>query len=330
MKVALLCNVRPAALPPGASDDAFEEYDSPETIAHVARALAGLGVEVEPVTADARLPWRLESGGFDFAFNLAEGRGRRCREAIPAAICEMLGLPFTGSDLLTLALSLDKAVARRVVSPEVPVARAVFIEDGHFPAEAIAPLCYPVLVKPNDEGSSKGIRRDALAADLEQARAGWQRLRAQFPCPVLVEEFVPGMEITIGIGGNGAYARVIGAMEIAPAASESPFIYSLEVKRDFRWRVRYHNPPRLAPKSLQEIERLALTAYRLLGCRDIARLDFRLDAAGQPCFLECNPLPGLHPESGDIVILSRATLSYEQLVQGILRDAARRHGISLP
>lgn len=330
MKVALLCNLRPTALPPGASDDVFEEYDSPETIAQVARALAGLGVDVEPVTADARLPWRLEDGHFDFAFNLAEGQGRRCREAIPAAICEMLDLPFTGSDLLTLALSLDKAVARRVVSPEVPVARAVFIEDGEFPAEAIAPLRYPVLVKPNDEGSSKGIRRNALAANVDEAREGWRRLHAQYRCPVLVEEFVPGMEITVGIAGNVADARVIGAMEIAPAAGENPFVYSLEVKRDFRHRVRYHIPPRLDPQSLHEVEQLALAAYRLLGCRDIARLDFRLDAEGAPRFLECNPLPGLHPESGDIVILSRDRLSYDELVQGILRDAARRHGIVLP
>lgn len=330
MRLALLCNIRPAELPADASDDAFEEYDSPETIAHVARALTALGVEVEPVTADRRLPWRLEEGCFDFVFNLAEGQGRRCREAIPAAICEMLGLPFTGSDLLTLALSLDKAVARRVVSPEVPVARAVFIEDGQFPAETVAALRYPVLVKPNDEGSSKGIRRNALAEDLSGAREGWRRLREQYRCPTLVEEFVPGMEITVGIAGNGLGARVIGVMEIAPTGCETPFIYSLEVKRHYREQVRYHIPPRFDVTTFRKVERLALAAYRLLGCRDLARIDFRLDAEGVPRFIECNPLPGLHPDSGDMVILSRSTLSYEKLVQGILFDAAQRTGVSVP
>ncbi len=330
MKVAVLCNVRPAVLPAGASDDAFEEYDSPETIAHVSRALAAIGLEVEAVTADRRLPWRLEEGRFDFAFNLAEGQGRRCREAIPAAVCELLGLAFTGSDLLTLALALDKAVARRVVSPEVPVARAVLVEAGEWPAAQIAALRFPVLVKPNDEGSSKGIRTDALAADPAQARESWQRLRAQHGCPVLIEEFVPGMEITVGVAGNGPAARVLGMMEIAPAAMDGAFIYSLEMKRDWRRQVRYHIPPRLDRSRSEEVERLALTAYRLLGCRDLARFDFRLDADGQPRFIECNPLPGLHPESGDIVILSRATLPYEKLVQGVLIDAAERTGVVLP
>jgi D-alanine-D-alanine ligase len=73
-------------------------------------------MQAEPLVADARLPWQLEGGRFDLVFNIAEGRGRRCREAVPAAVCELLGVPFTGSDALTLAVTLDKAMARRVVS----------------------------------------------------------------------------------------------------------------------------------------------------------------------------------------------------------------------
>jgi len=124
-------------------------------------------------------------------------------------------------------------------------------------------------------------------------------------------------------------------MEIAPAVNRGePFLYSLDTKRDYRRQVRYHVPPRLLPAQLDEIRTHALNAYRLLGCRDLARIDFRLDGAGRPCFLECNPLPGLHPESSDIVILSRMARPecasvYDCLVQGILRDAARRHGISV-
>jgi D-alanine-D-alanine ligase len=133
----------------------------------------------------------------------------------------------------------------------------------------------------------------------------------------------------VGVVGNGSEARVLGMMEVAPTAGENPFLYSLEVKRDFRRRVRYHIPPRLPAASLAELSESALTVYRLLGCRDLARIDFRLDAAGRPRFLECNPLPGLDPESGDIVILSREAIPYESLVQGVLLDAARRLGISL-
>jgi D-alanine-D-alanine ligase len=333
MRVAILYNPRPPASSGSIADDAYEEYDDPETIAAIANALTAMGVEAEPVTADADFPERLKRGGFGFVFNIAEGAGRRCRESVAAAICEFLALPYTGSDALTLAVTLDKAVARRIVSPDVSVARAVLVE-GPDDEAALAGLAYPVVVKPNDEGSSKGIRRDSLCDDLTGAIARSRWLRHRYDCPVLVEEFLPGMEVTAAVRGTGRTASVIGLMEIAPAADGGePFLYSLEVKRDFRRQVRYHVPPRLPPVDLEVICACALDAYRLLGCRDIARVDFRMDGAGQPRFLECNPLPGLNPETSDIVILSRmlscSERHYEALVQGILRDAAHRYGVVL-
>jgi D-alanine-D-alanine ligase len=327
MRVALLHNLRPEFLPPG-PDDAYEEYDTPQTIAAVAAALRALAVTVEPVEAGPDLAVRLGSGRFDFAFNIAEGRGRRCREGIPAAICELLDLPYTGSDMLTLAVALDKAAARRLVSPEVPIARAVLLEDGIAEPD-LASLNFPVVVKPNDEGSSKGIRGDAVALDPATAVRRARQLHGQYKCPVLVEEFLSGAEVTVGVVGNGRERRLLGMMEIAPLQPEPHWIYSLEVKRDFRRRVRYHLPPRLDATTLATIESHALTACRLLGCRDLARLDFRLDARGAPHFLECNPLPGLNPDTGDLPILSRERISYEELVQGVLLDAARRLNVPL-
>lgn len=333
MRVAILYNPRPEC-DNGALDDTFEEYDEPETIAAITKALARMGVEPTPVTADEEFPWRLKHGDFDFVFNIAEGSGRRCREAVPAAICEFLRLPVTGSDALTLATTLDKAVARRIVSPEVPVARGVLVESQADEA-TLAALSYPIVVKPNDEGSSIGIARESLCADPVAAAGRCAWLRDRYSCPALAEEFLPGMEVTVGVRGNGCNASVIGLMEIAPFVDRGePFLYSLETKRDFRRLVRYHVPPRLQPTQLEEIRSHALTAYRRLGCRDVARIDFRMDAAARPCFLECNPLPGLHPESSDIVILSRkswpeAVPAYECLVQGVLRDAARRYRISV-
>ena len=115
MKIALLCNERPDRVPPGLPEDAFAEYDTSDTLEAVAAALEITGARVERVTADPRLPWGLAAGGFDFVFNVAEGEGRRCREAVPAAVCELLGIPFTGPDALTLAVTLDKALAKRLV-----------------------------------------------------------------------------------------------------------------------------------------------------------------------------------------------------------------------
>ncbi|HYW42734.1 MAG TPA: hypothetical protein VE959_07750 [Bryobacteraceae bacterium] len=334
MKVALLFNGKPASLEAGLPDDTFEEYDDPATVCHIAAALRCLGVTVEPVPADRRLPWRLEEDRFDFAFNIAEGpvtlagRARRCREAIPAAVCELLGVPFTGSDALTLGLTLDKALARRVVSPEVPVAPGALLEDEPWDG-LLSGLRFPVIVKPDDEGSSKGIHADSLATHPGAAVAVARRLREAYQCPLLVEEFLPGAEVTVALAGNPPDVRLLGMMEIAPACDGAPFVYSLEVKRDFRRRVVYHVPPRLDPAVASAIERYARAAYGLLGCRDIARMDFRLDRSGRPCFLECNPLPGLNPETGDIVILTAGAIPYDQLVQGILLDAIGRTGVGV-
>jgi D-alanine-D-alanine ligase len=326
MKVALLYNARPKEIPSGIPDDAFEEYDSAETVLSIAGAVRQLGVNVQAVLADGLLPWRLAEGHFDFAFNIAEGEGRRCREAVPAAVCELLGISCTGSDALTLAVTLDKSIAKRIVSPDIPVAQGVLVEMQEDEVE-LSRCRYPVIVKPNDEGSSKGIRENAVVLNVEDAVERCRFLRARYRCPVLVEEFLFGMEVTVGIVGNWPNARVLGMMEIAPAEEKNPFIYSVEVKRDFRRRVRYHVPPRLDSATIESLQRLALKAFQLLGCRDVARMDFRLDAAGQPHFLECNPLPGLNPESGDLVILSRDSMSYENLVQGILREAMSRVGV---
>src|SRR5262249_22567649 len=173
---------------------------------------------------------------------MAEGQGRRCREAIPAAVCELLGLPFTGSDALTLGITLDKSVAKRVVSPEVPVARGVLVESGADEAR-IRVLSFPVIVKPNDEGSSKGIRENPIAPDADAAVERCRWLRERYSCPVLVEEFLTGPEVTIGVVGNKPGARVLGMMEIAPASGDKNFVYSLEAKRDYINQVRYFIPP---------------------------------------------------------------------------------------
>jgi len=328
MKVALLHNPKPSEAPADLPDDVFEEYDGEETITAIACALRGLEVLVEPVVADCGLARALETGGFAFAFNIAEGKGGRNREAVAAAVCELFGVPHTGSDAMTLAVTLDKWTARRVVSPEVPVTPAVLVRsegDEH----KLKTLRYPAIVKPNAEGSSMGIRDDAVVDSAVEAWERVQTIRLKYGGAALVEEFLPGAEITVGVVGNGSDGRVLGTMEIAPTDVSDRFVYSLEVKRDFRRRVEYHIPPRLSADGLMKVTRLALSAYELLGCRDVARMDFRLNAAGEPFFLECNPLPGLNPESGDIVILSRGVCRYEELVQQIFLNALQRTGVRL-
>jgi D-alanine-D-alanine ligase len=328
-KVALLHNARPRGVAAGRPDDLFEEFDSDETIASIRDALLELVAQVVPIEADRSMPAALAAGGFQFAFNFAEGTGRRCREAIPAAVCELLGLPFSGSDLLTLGLTLDKAMARRVVGSEMRLPRAVLVQgEGDFPS--LGALSYPVIVKPNDEGSSKGIRDNPIADDAFAARRRCEWLREQYGCPSIVEEFVGGTEVTVGILGNTPFERILGIMEIEPVEADPRFVYSLEVKRDWRRRVKYHVPPRLGGEAVAEIGEMAVKAYRLLGCRDFARMDFRLDCSGRLFFLECNALPGLNSANSDMVLLLRGTLSHRRLVQEIFLEAVRRCAAAKP
>jgi D-alanine-D-alanine ligase len=184
---------------------------------------------------------------------------------------------------------------------------------------------WPVLVKPAWEGSSKGIRGKCIVdgpSELPQVLTSYLRDYRQ---PVLVEEYIEGDELTVGILGNES-PQILGIMRMLPTETTERFIYSLEVKRDWERLVRYECPAQLEPAATARIIENALAAYRVLGCRDVSRLDFRL-RAGVPYFLEVNPLPGLNPKSGDIVLLSQLVgWTYQDLVGGILKAALARCG----
>jgi D-alanine-D-alanine ligase len=268
----------------------------------------------------------------EFVFNFAEGQGvGRSREARVPAMLEMLGIPYTGSDPLTLAVTLDKDCAKRLVaSAGVAVPHGVVAApDDELLQRATGngALAFPLIVKPAWEGSSKGIRARSLVDDqneLEEAVAVQWRDHRQ---PALVEEYIAGDELTVGVIGNED-PRIIGIMRVLPRRANGRFVYSLEVKRDYLRQVDYECPARLPAEATERVEQAARAVYRVLGCRDVARIDFRL-RDGVPYFLEVNPLPGLNPESSDLVILARlAGWSYPQLITSILDAALERTGKS--
>ena len=204
----------------------------------------------------------------DFVFNVAEGQGvSRSREARVPAVLEMLGIPHTGSDPLTLAATLDKDCAKRLVeSAGLTPAPGCVIEPGADARSVAHRLTYPAIAKPTWEGSSKGIRQRCLVhtpAELPEVVESLQRDQRQ---PILVEEYIDGLEITVGIVGNGT-PEIIGAMSVEPVEPTSHFVYSLEVKRDFRRMVHYECPPKVSARELHAVRQAALTAFRTLGCR---------------------------------------------------------------
>lgn len=328
MRVGMVYDLRDDYRALGLPEEALAEFDSPETIAEIAAALARLGFDVEPVGHIRRLAERLVAGQrWDLVFNIAEGLRGRSREAQAPALMEAFGQPYTFSDPLTLAVALDKAMAKRLVREAgIPTAPFRLIESE---ADALAcDLGFPLFVKPVAEGTGKGCSNASKVHDLAQLRSAAGELIGRFEQPVIAEPFLPGREFTVGLVGTGEEARVIGVLEILLGADAEAEVYSLDNKEFCESRVTY----RLAEDFVaRQAGAIALDAYRSLGCRDAGRLDLRCDAQGLPQFLEANPLAGLHPTHSDLPILAaQAGWSYDRLIGSIMDSAMRRYRLARP
>lgn len=326
MKIGITYDLK-AATRPGAPDDADEEFDSPHTIEAIAAVLRGRGHEVVLLGDGREFLEAVLAARPDFVFNFAEGHGiSRAREArVPAAL-ELLGIPYTGSDPFTMAVTLDKACAKKLVATAGVAVPRGFVLPADMPAATVpvAELPFPLVVKPAWEGSSKGIRSKCLVHDPAALPAVIDELRRHHPQTILLEEYVAGIEVTVGLLGNDP-PQVLGVMSVELKQPAEHFIYSLEIKREYRRLVTYRCPAELPPAVLATVEASARTAFHELGCRDVARIDFRI-RDGVPYFLEVNPLPGLNPDDSDLVIMAGLVgWSYERLVATIV-DAALARG----
>lgn len=317
-------------LHPELPEDIYEEFDVEDTILSIENVLKSMGHEVVRLYSGRKFLKRIMQEKVDIVFNIAEGFGTRSREAHIPSILELLGIPFTGSDPLTLALTLDKTMTKRVVQSE-GIRTPEFVEidcSQNTGIETLNGMKFPLIVKLSREGSSIGLRRNSKVEDINELNLKLKELSV-YKEPILIEKFIEGKEITVGVIGNGPKARLIGMMEIAPKnTSTRDFIYSLEVKRNWREEVSYIVNPEIPERTKKEIEEMSLKIYRILGCRDISRIDFRLDSNYNPYFLEINPLPGLNPEYSDLPMISRGYgMSYEELIEEILNSALERYGI---
>ncbi len=306
--------------------DFLEEFDSEETIDAIRKVLENEGHEVIKLGGDTGLIDRLRQASVDIVFNIAEGLQGRNREAHIPALLEFLNIPYTGSDPLTLSLTLHKAMAKRVIMsqkilpPQFKKVERMEDLDG-------LDLRYPLFVKLCYEGSSKGVRLDSKILDPQALEEKTKSLLKTYGSPLLVEEFIKGPEFTVGILGNED-PFVLGVMQIEIKGSPpEESIYSLEIKREWEEKVRYHCPPSIDQNLLKKIEEVALRSYRALECRDVSRVDIRVGEDNTPYFLEINPLPGLSPVYGDLVIMARSMgWDYARLVKTIFHQALKRYG----
>ena len=335
MRIGLTYNLKPE-IAPAADDpiDRYEEFDSEETVDAIAGALRRLGHEVlrlgwGPPMLDA-LVRCAEASPLDGVFNVAEGLGGRGRESQVPAMLEMLGVPNTGSDPVVLALALDKGLAE-IFAAGHGIATAPFRLVGADETFGEVDLRYPLFAKPVAEGSSMGIRNRSVCRTPAELTELVGQLQVDYRQPVLIEEFLPGDEYTVGVLGNGAAAAVVGVMQVVPRDAEGDFVYSLEVKRDYLNRVVYRMTDELlatgaiSAAKLDAVRRLAVDAHRAFGCRDVSRVDIRCDRDGAPNFIEINPLPGLNPIHSDLVIIANGHgWSFDQLIGRIIDAASER------
>ncbi len=326
LSIALCYDSKEEYLAAGHSSLDVMEFDDEGVIAGLEQTLVRLDHRVDRVGRGQSLARRLAAGErWDLVFNIAEGLSGRAREAQVPALCELFGQPYTFSDPVTCGVTLDKGWAKRIVrdaglpTPEFAVVHS--ISD----AERIG-ISPPVFVKPLAEGSSKGVTRHSIIEDRGLVAARCGAMLVDFPDGLLVESYLPGRELTVGIVGNGPTARAIAVMEVLWTDRSEAAAYTALNKDEYQERVEYRlvDDGALATEAIS----IALAVVACLECRDVARVDLRADASGRLGFLEVNPLPGLHPVRSDLPIMARlAGIGYEDLLAAIVDAAATRCGL---
>ncbi|MFT3691622.1 MAG: ATP-grasp domain-containing protein [Kofleriaceae bacterium] len=306
-----------------AGDDEAE-WDPPETIISIANALARQGHIVVHLEATPDLPRVLAEADVDLIFNIAEGVEGRNREAQVPALCELLGIPYTGSDSATLAIALDKALGKKVLlQHDILTPKFQVMESAR---ERLSPdMRFPLIVKPNAEGSSKGIGSTSVVDNEEELRDKVKELIERYRQPALVEEYIAGREFTVGLLGDKR-PRVLPPMEIKFKQEENTRpVYDYGVKQEWEKYVYYECPAKLSEAEQKAMEKIARATFWALDCRDVARVDMRMDADGRIYVLEVNPLPGLTPDYSDLVLIAKACgMEYDQLIAEIMTGGLRR------
>jgi len=340
MRVGLTYNLKrgetdEAQEPPSRRGEFQAEWDDAETIEAVQGALQERH-EVIRIEADENLYESLRRSCPDIVFNMAEGESGPCREGQVPSILEYLHIPYTASDPLTLNLCLDKARTKEILEFHgLPTARFRVVSERVFSFNS---LHYPLMVKPQYEGSSIGILNGSLVRTRQEMKERVCWLLENYREPALVEEYLPGREFTVAVLGNGSEARALPIVEIrfdSLPRGVNP-IYSYEAK--WIWDDSsnplqiFDCPARLSAELQTDIERICLAAYRVMRCRDWCRVDVRLDAENRPCIIELNPLPGILPRPENNSCFPKAAraagLTYNQLINEVLDTACKRYELA--
>lgn len=311
-------------------EDIEAEYDNISTVKAIQNAIEKNGFKTVLLEADDKIIEKLKKAKVDIIFNIAEGTNGREREAQIPAIASMLSIPYSGSDETTLCIALDKALTKRILSTyHIKSPKSIVLSKTS--KISVKGLKFPVIIKPNAEGSSKGI------SDISVVKSRSELIKlvnANFNAygeDMLAEEYIDGREFTVGIIGNGNDTYVFPPMEIKfkKPTQDNFSVYSFNVKKDYKKFIEYKCPSDIDKIAENKMIENARRIYFALGCRDFARIDFRTDKNNEPYFIEINPLPGLAPNYSDFPMIAEfCGVSYDTLVVKVLNSALKRYNIS--
>ena len=329
MKVALTYNLKKKD--PLKPADYFSECDSEETINSVVSALKIKGHSVEAIDVEyPALFSYFRKNRVDMVFNIAEGKHGRFRESEVPAVLDYLNIPYTGSDTFSLALALNKTLTKKILKAEnIPTPSFQLFSKGDELLDE--QLKFPLIVKPNCEGSAKGINKTNVVQNKEDLFKKVRECIDVYRQEALVEEFIEGKELTVGILENGK-TRVLPILEIdfSNCKKSGEYFYSWKMKefqgnRELGLVPEFFCPARLDKETEERVKDAALRTHRAVGCLDISRTDIRLDKFNVPYVLEINPLPGLDPKESNFPMMAYAAgMRYEDLIEAILMSASER------
>ncbi len=329
MKIALTYNLKEKDSSKPA--DYFSEFDSEETVSAIVSAIQKNGHSVDAVNAGREnLFSYFRKNPVDMVFNIAEGSSGKFRESEIPAILDYLNIPYTGSNTLSLAMALNKALTKKILKAEnIPTPRFQVFAKGS--EELIPDLRFPLIVKPNREGSAKGINASNVVHTKEMLFAKIREIINAYKHEVIVEEFIDGKELTVGVLENGK-TMILPILEIdfSACAKSGEYFYSWRMKEyqgnaDLGLVPTFHCPARLDRETEERVKEAALRTHRAVGCFDISRTDIRLSKDNTPYVLEINPLPGLDPKESNFPMMAYAAgMKYEELIEAILTSASER------
>ncbi|MBI5144867.1 MAG: ATP-grasp domain-containing protein [Candidatus Omnitrophica bacterium] len=311
----------------GDPPDANAEFDHPSTIDVIADAISSCGFKVEKIGNASSLLEKINNLKVDIVFNLSEGYTGRNRESQIPILLEMAGIPFVGADALTLSLTLDKIMAKKIFIAEgIPTPRFFEIKNLDNLVDTDH-LEFPLIVKPRFEGSSKGLSDNSRVEDMNSLKRQVELVVNTYKQPALVEEFISGQEFTVAIIGNDP-PEVLPAVQVKIDGDLNLNDKFYTFARISSERLEYVCPAPIEKELHQEISSLALRVYKAVDCLDFGRVDFRVDKAGRPYALEINPLPSLSTEDVFMLIAKVIGISYPEMIGKILNSAFKRYNLN--